>query len=245
MVAFPSYHQPPEVPQPGEGTFHQPPMAIRGQVGFGTLSGACVSSPGDAGADASTAKSTAQTLTVIAFVGHQYSGAFLRTPTGARHSNPIQNRLCQLHFSPLGTLHQGPQWDSGAVDDHHHLGALALAGQTYCLAPFLAGTKVASTKACLQSSFPTSSKVPRSVVQMRSHTPMPCHSWRRRWQVESLPYRLGMSCHRAPDRSTQTIPLRVRRSSALRRPRLLGGGSRGLISSHWASAKSPAMVATP
>ena len=245
MVAFPSYHQPPEVPQPGEGTFHQPPMAIRGQVGFGTLSGACVSSPGDTGTDASSAKSTAQTLTVIAFVGHQYSGAFLRTPTGARHSNPIQNRLCQMHFSSLGAVQQGSQWDSGAVDDHHHLGAFAPAGQTYCLAPFLAGTKVASMKAWLQSSFPASSKVPRKLVQMRPHTPMPCHSWRRRWQVESLPYFRGRSCHRAPERSTHKMPLRVRLSSALGRPRLLGLGSSGLMSSHWTFAKSPVMAATP
>ncbi len=138
-----------------------------------------------------------------------------------------------------------PRPVGGAIDDHHHLSALAPAGQPHCLAPFLAGTKVASMKACPHSSFPASSKVPGNVVQMRSHTPMCCHSWRRRWQVESLPYRLGMSCHRAPDRSTQRIPLKVRLSSALRRPRLLGGGSRGLRSSHWASAKSPAMVATP
>jgi hypothetical protein len=74
------------------------------------------------------------------------------------------------------------------------------------LSPFLAGTKLPSRNAWLQSSLPSWSSVPRKVSQVRSHTPCSCHSWRRRWQVDRLPYFGGKSFQRAPERSIQTCP---------------------------------------
>jgi|GEM_PF-2974014 len=38
-------------------------------------------------------------------------------------------------------------------------------------------------------------------------TPCSCHSFKRLWQVESLPYRSGMSFQGAPVRITQRMPL--------------------------------------
>jgi hypothetical protein len=107
---------------------------------------------------------------------------------------------------------------------------------------FLAGTKLPSRNAWLQSSLPRWSSVPRNANQMRSHTPCSCHSWSRRWQVERLPYFGGKSFQRAPERSIQRMPLRVRRSSARGLPRPLCAGSNGSISAHWSSRSSSPMA---
>ena len=66
--------------------------------------------------------------------------------------------------------------------------------------PFLAGTKLPSRKAWLQSSLPCSSRERRTRSHMCSHTPCSSHSCKRRWQVEELPYRSSRSFQRAPDR---------------------------------------------
>ena len=77
--------------------------------------------------------------------------------------------------------------------------------------------------------------------------PAPPTPARRRWQVEELPYRSGRSFQRAPERSTQRIPLRVVLSSALGLPRRLGGGRRGAMTSHCSSRRSSsiAQASTP
>ena len=85
----------------------------------------------------------------------------------------------------------------------------------------------------------------RNTVQTSSHTAWACHSWSRRWQVESLPHSLGRPCHLAPERSTQRMPFNVRRSSVRCRPGSLGGGSKGAISVHWASARALPMAGPP
>jgi hypothetical protein len=93
-----------------------------------------------------------------------------------------------------------------------------------------------------QSNLPCWSRVPRKVSQMCSHTPWSCHYWRRRWQVDRLPYSLGRSFQRAPKRDTQRMPLRVLRSSARGRPRFLWLGSSGAVKSHWPSRRSPSIT---
>ena len=247
-MTFPSHNQSAEVAQPGDCALHNPTMAITRKVGFTPSLGAFTSSFRDARPNTPTTEPLLEPSAVIAFVRHQGPGSFLGAPTPPGYPNAIQGRLCQLHLGFLSAGYQGRQGCSSSIGHHHHPGAFPTAGEAYRLAPFLAGTKVPSRKARLQSILPRkdcSFRVERKVVHMRSHTPCACHSCRRLWQVESLPYSLGRSCQHAPERSTQRIPLRVRRSSARLRPRPLGGGSRGATSFHWASVKFPAMAEPP
>jgi len=243
--AFPADPQPSEVEKPGEGAFHVPPLPIACEVWLWATPGPGVPFPGDTGPYTPGPQPLPQGITVVALVRYHLSRPAPWATPGPGHPHCGQGRLCQPHFALLGALHQGPQGYPCAISHQHHFGSFAPSGQSHFLAPLLAGTKVASRKAWDQSSLLCSSRVERKARHIFSHTPWSCHSFRRRWQVESLPYFLGMSCQRAPERSTHRMPFNVRRSSARCRPRPLGGGSRGETSCHWASVRSETMAGPP
>jgi hypothetical protein len=71
------------------------------------------------------------------------------------------------------------------IGHHHHLATLAHLGLAYSIAPFLAGTKLPSRKACAHSSFCWASNWLRKARQIRSHVPSWDHSFSRRQQVVS------------------------------------------------------------
>ena len=85
--------------------------------------------------------------------------------------------------------------------------------------PFLAGTKVPSTKHSLRSIPPASLRCCARVSNKRSKTPERTQFWKRRWAVWCEPYRSGMSSQRAPLRKIHKIPLRTVRLSVHGRPR--------------------------
>ena len=131
------------------------------------------------------------------------------------------------------------------VHHYHQLGALAPPGQADGIAPFFAGTKLLSRKASAHPTLLLASSVARSVCHACSHVPSLCHCSKQRQQVTGLPYRRGKSCQRHPVRKMYRIPFRVRRSSALGRPRCLGGGSSGPSRAHSALLSSWAIAITP
>jgi hypothetical protein len=166
---------------------------------------------------------------VIAFVGSRASGSFLGTPLRSRDPHPVH--YFQPHSDPghIGRCQQICQGQTITFGQQMDRAALALPAIGDILSPFLAGTKLPSRNAWRQSNLPCWSSRPKKVSQIRSQTPCSCHSWRRRWQVERLPYLGGKSFQRAPDLSTQRMPLRVRRSSTRCLPLRFGSGSNGSI----------------
>ena len=158
--------------------------------------------------------------------------------------NPYRGQVSigQADLCPLRTGYQGSQRNSLIVHHQHQFGALALTGQSYLVSPFLAGAKVASRWALSHSSRPWASRSPSRARQISYQIPCSCHWCNRRQQVTGLPNSPGRSCHRQPVRNTYRTQLIVRRSSALGRPRRLGAGNRGRISSHWASLNSCSII---
>lgn len=187
---------------------------------------------------------TPEVRPVIAIVSSQADRTFLGTALGSRNPRPVH------HFQPHGDLghvgrrHRICQGQAIAFGQQMDRAALALPAIGYILSPFLAGTKLPPKNAWLQSSLPIWSSPPGKFSQMCSHTPCTCHSWRRQRQVDRLPYWQIKSFQRAPERSTQRMPLRAHRSSAGGLPRRLCAGRSGSISAHW-SPRDSSSIARP
>ncbi len=131
---------------------------------------------------------------------------------------------------------------TSAICHCHELRTFAPLGFSNTRAPFFATTKVASIKHSDNLNSPRFSRSSASASSMCLNVPERTHSWKRRWQVWYGGNRSGRSCHLAPDRSIQRIPLRTSRSDLLGRPllssRSLGLGRRDSIIAHWASDNS-------
>jgi hypothetical protein len=105
-----------------------------------------------------------------------------------------------------------------AVCHCHELSPLTPLGFSDTGAPFFATTKVASIKHSSRLNLPRSSKSLASASSMFRNLPERTHSWRRRWHVWYGGNFSGISCHRAPVRKTQRIPLTISRFDRLGRP---------------------------
>ncbi len=175
---------------------------------------------------------------VIAFVSDQMLGTRARPSPRRLYSHGFQGGLSQPHFCLLSTVQMQARRHPSALCDQHELCALAAAGQSDSSAPFLAGTKLPSRKACAQSNFCCASKEFRITPHSVSQTPDSSHSFRRRQQVLPGVYSRGTSCQRAPVRSTHSIPSKVLRSSARGLPMRFLGGKCGSINCHCASLSS-------
>ena len=81
------------------------------------------------------------------------------------------------------------------------------------------------------------------VSNAASHTPSLLQRVKRTKTEFQLPYRSGMSRHGAPVRSTQRMPLTVRRLSKIGGPRSPRFGSNGLRMRHSESVRSPRLNA--
>lgn len=129
-----------------------------------------------------------------------------------------------------------------AVCNAHDLGAFAAFGLPDAAPPFLAGTKVPSTKHSLRSSPPASLRCAASARRIFSITPERTQFWKRRCADWYGPYRGGISFHGAPVRKIQRIPLNTLRCSLQGRPRLSSrtgsGGRMEATISHCSSIKS-------
>jgi hypothetical protein len=107
---------------------------------------------------------------------------------------------------------------TSAVCHCHELRALAPLGFSDTGAPFFATTKVASMKHSSKLNLPRSSRSLASDSSIARNLPERTHSWSRRWQVWYGGNFSGRSCHRAPVRKTQRIPLTISRLGRLGRP---------------------------
>ena len=182
---------------------------------------------------------------VVTLVSSQASWALARSPLRPGHLHLVDDLKTHRDFRYIGCCHQKSQGQSIAFSHQMDGTALAFPAVGDIFAPVLPGTKLPSRKAWLQSSLAWESRVLSNFKRIRSQTPWSCHSWRRRWQVERLPYFGGRSFQRAPERSTHRIPSRVRRSSALGLPLRLCCGSNGAISPHCSSPNSSSFTSNP
>jgi hypothetical protein len=124
---------------------------------------------------------------VIAFVGTQAGGSLLGASLRSGHSYLVYHLKSHDNLGHIGSSHQESQGQS--ITFRHQVDGAPLAFPTISdiLSPFLAGTKLPSRKAWLQSNFPWASRVPKSCSQICFQIPWSCHSCKRRWQVEGLP----------------------------------------------------------
>jgi hypothetical protein len=106
----------------------------------------------------------------------------------------------------------------------------------------LAGAKLPSRKASSHFSKPSASSAPSSARQASSHTSCSSHCFRRRQQVGGEGNSSGKKRQAAPVCRTHRMPSKHARFEAHGRPRLsflrFGSGSKGSISSHWASVNN-------
>jgi hypothetical protein len=105
----------------------------------------------------------------------------------------------------------------------------------------LAGAKLPSKNDSLHFNCWRSFNSPRKARQIASQTPCSSQSRSRRQQVEGDGNSSGKSCQRAPLRRIHKMPSSTLRSGAGGRPPWGRGGrlgSKGRISSHWASVSN-------
>jgi hypothetical protein len=187
-----------------------------------------------------------QRIAVVAFIGNDALrfGAWPSAP--ARYFNPCERGFGESYFVRRGRREECSQRNTFAVDQYHPLRALAALGFADGIAPFFAGAKLPSMNVSSQRNSPRRSSVPSRVRQASSHTSRSSQSRSRRQQVTPLGYRLGMSRHRAPVRSTQSMPSKQTRFEAQGRPlpsrRRLGSGSKSLTFSHCSSVSIMGIV---
>src|SRR5919106_4420905 len=222
-----THHQPTPVVQPPVAPLHLPAI-LAGLLYLGRTAGPTTAlrpfSAGYGRLNVPSAQLVSKFSTVIALVSSQAGGTLLRASLRSWHSDLVHHLQPYGNFQDMGRTHQKSQGQPITLSQQMDGASLTLPAIGAILSPFWAGTKLPSRKAWLQSSFSWAARALKNFNQIPSHTPWCCHSWRRRWQVEEAPYRLGRSRHLAPERSTQRMPLMVRRSSALGRPRFLASG---------------------
>src|SRR5271170_3662696 len=153
-----------------------------------------------------------QPVAIIRFVPDQ---AFGHIGYDAR----LQGGSDQLHFSRRSAFCPQGERKTMAVCNAHDLGSLAPLGLADTAPPFLAGTKVPSTKHSLRSRPPASWRCSASVKRSFSMTPERTQFWKRRWAVWYAPYRDGRSCQGAPVRRIHKTPFNTLRRSLQGRPR--------------------------
>jgi len=251
---FPTDDQASIITEPGKGAFDFPAFAITTQ-GSAILGGwfFAVDLMWHNQLDAAALQAKTERIAVIGFISDQALG-FLAwtTPPATRHRNPSQGGFQQLHLRWGGGFQMDSQRNTLTVDHHHPLCAFPPLGFANPKPPFLAGAKLPSAKASLQSNCPRWSSVARKVRQISNHTPSSSHLCKRRQQVAGLGYCSGRSCQRAPVRRIQRMPSSTARFGAQGRPPFfdLGRtGNKGSINFHCLSVSSGfrdrAMIAPP
>ncbi len=240
---LPAGDQAPELGQPGEGAFHFPASAIATQLA--SVLGGWAPSASAMGHDqfnASPFQTRAQRIAVVGSVSnHPVRLLPWTTPPGAWDGNRSQGWLQQGHFRRRGRVQVDSQRNTLAVDHHQTLCALASLSFAHARPPFLAGMKVASAKASLQSSRLRWSRVARKARQISSQVSSSSHLRNRRQQVDGLGYRSGRSCQRAPVRRIHRMPSSTARLEAQGRPPFLDlgkAGNSGSMRFHCLSVKS-------
>src|ERR1700733_15361025 len=153
-----------------------------------------------------------QGVAVVGFVANQAFRYIGYDPS-------LQCGLDQFHFSRRSAFCPQGERKTMAVCNTHDLGTLSPLGFSNLSPPFLAGTKVPSTKHSFKSKPPASWRCWASVSRSFSITPERTQFWNRRCAVWYAPYREGKSFQGAPVRRIHKMPLRIVRRSLHGRPR--------------------------
>lgn len=151
--AFVADDQSSEIAQPGESAFDFPSTAITSQCPT-ILSGRLTSFPPVWAHQLNTdmLEPTAQRIAVVGPVGDKsLRFALGSTSTLPWHPHLLERALHQRHLGRRGAVQEVSQRNTLAVDHHHPLRALAALGFADAVAPFLAGAKLPSMNASLQS----------------------------------------------------------------------------------------------
>jgi len=152
-----------------------------------------------------------QSVAVVGFVSDQPLRLGFKEPT-------IQSRFDKSYFVWGSTFDMYGDRKTRAVCDCHDLGPLAPLGFADFRPPFLAGTKVPSTKPSSHRICSRSWSWARKARHSFSRVPSMAQRCRRSWTVLLGPYRRGNSLHCAPVHKIQRMPSKPRRSSAGGRP---------------------------
>src|SRR5580692_4816383 len=147
-----------------------------------------------------------QSVTVVSFVADQ-------PVRDISHGAFFQSGFHQGHFRRRSAFRPQGEKKTMAVCNAHNFGSFASLGLADAAPPFLAGTKVPSTKHSLRSRPPASLRCLANVKRSFSMTPERTQFWKRRWAVWYGPYRGGRSCHRAPVRRIHKTPSNTLRRS--------------------------------
>ena len=219
-VPVPSHYKATEVTKPREGAFNLPssPVPAKSSAILSRLLDPVLLMRTNQ-FDSSGCQLFPQRVVVICFVSDQPLRIPARNTVAIRwHLDGIQRLFDERDLVGARRVQVVSQRNTFAVDHHHPLRSLAAFGLSDAFAPFLAGAKLPSMNASLQSSCPRSSSWARNARHASSQTSSSSQSRSRRQHVEGLGYSLGRSDHGAPVRSIQSIPSNTLRSSAQGRP---------------------------
>ncbi len=233
-VAFVANYQAAKVSQPGKGAFDFPAATVTAQR-TSISSGGLFAAPAMRAnqLDVPGGQMPPQRVAVVTQIGNEPLNF---PPQFGRHAG--ERVVYERDFRRVGLDQSHSQRNTLAVDHHHPLRALVSLGFAHSLAPFLAGAKLPSINASLQSSFCRWSSSARKARQILSQISSSSQSCKRRQQVLGLGYSRGKSRQRAPVLSTHRIPSSTCRLSCHGRPRLRSFGNRGSIFFHCSSDKN-------
>ena len=151
--SFVSHDEATEVSDPSEGAFDFPTFSVSSQRT--SILQRKLSTILAMRADQSNAaieQSPAQWIAVVSSIGNDAKrSAFGSPPTGARHSNLGQGRFGQGYFRGRCRGKLASQRNTLAVCHHHPLRSFAFLCFSHAEPPFLAGAKLPSMNASLQS----------------------------------------------------------------------------------------------
>lgn len=230
-----AHDQPPEVVQPRVGALHNPPSPIAAQAPPILMRGATiVRTGGNNGPNPPGVQSGPHCIAIVAPVGNPPRGPLARTPgpMGARDMDRSQGRVQQRYLRRGRRRHVKSKRSTRAINQYHKLRALAPLGVADFRPPFLAGTKVPSTKHSSHRICSWSWSWARKARHNFSKEPSRVQRGKRSWTVLLGPYRRGSSLHWAPVHKIHRMPSKQRRSSAGGRPPFgffCGGGKCSLI----------------
>lgn len=161
--------------------------------------------------------------------------------SGVVPTTMLKHRFDQTDFSRAGAVDRKGERNPLAVHHRHDLGTLAALRIPYAAAPFFALANIPSARAVFQSSSPNPSNSRRHRCQAFWKTPDFDHVCNLRQHVGYDGNDFGKSFHRAPDRSTHTIPSKQGLGGTWGRPPARVGavqGNKSSITDHCSSVSS-------
>jgi hypothetical protein len=125
-------------------------------------------------------QSLSEISTIIALVGSQAGWALLGASLRLGHPHSVHHLQPHSDLGYIGGRDQKGQGQAVTLSYQVDGAALALPAVGDIQSPFLAGTKLPSRNAWLQSNLAWASRVLRNFNRMPSQTPWSCHCWSRR-----------------------------------------------------------------